>query len=415
MSAPLRAPLGHTAFRNLFLGRTAAETANAVAPVALAFAVLDLTGSAAMLGLVVAARSVANVVLVLFGGVLADRLPRAVILQGTELGAAASQALLAAAVLGEFATVPLLLVLSVVNGALAAMSLPAAASSTPQTVPSGLLTQANALVRVGANTGRITGAAAGGAVVGVSGPGWAMGVNTVLFLLAALSYRGVRVGATRPDRTSTPLAELKAGWREFVSRRWVWLVATQFMIVNAVLAGCVAVLGPVVADQTIGRAAWGVVMAANMAGALVGGIVAARLRPRRALAVGVALIAVEAVPLVVLAQSPNLVLLVAAMFAAGIAVEQFVVSWDLSLQENIDENVLARVYSYDMLAGFVALPLGQVAAGPLAERFGEQATLIGGAVLLVLTTGLALLSRDVRSLERRVSPEDPPVDRSATG
>ncbi len=68
-----------------------------------------------------------------------------------------------------------------------------------------------------------------------------------------------------------------------------------------------------------------------------------------------------------------------------------------------------------MLAGFVALPLGQVAAGPLAERFGEQATLIGGAVLLVLTTGLALLSRDVRSLERRVSPEDPPVDRSATG
>src|SRR5690606_28209791 len=99
-------------------------------------------GSAAMLGLVVAARSVANVVLVLFGGVLADRLPRAVILQGTELGAAASQALLAAAVLGEFATVPLLLVLSVVNGALAAMSLPAAASSTPQTVPSGLLTQA---------------------------------------------------------------------------------------------------------------------------------------------------------------------------------------------------------------------------------------------------------------------------------
>ena len=53
---------------------------NAIAPVALAFAVLDLTGSAADLGLVVGARSLMNVVFVLFGGVVADRLPRHLVL-----------------------------------------------------------------------------------------------------------------------------------------------------------------------------------------------------------------------------------------------------------------------------------------------------------------------------------------------
>ncbi|MEU4667139.1 hypothetical protein AB0F91_04000 [Amycolatopsis sp. NPDC023774] len=63
-------------FRALATGRTLATFANAIAPVALAFAVLDLTGSAVDLGLVVGVRSVANIALLLFGGVLADRLPR---------------------------------------------------------------------------------------------------------------------------------------------------------------------------------------------------------------------------------------------------------------------------------------------------------------------------------------------------
>ncbi|WP_024874778.1 MFS transporter [Saccharomonospora piscinae] len=412
----LTVALRHRNFRNLFVGRTAAETANVVAPVALAFAVLDLTGSPATLGLVVAARSAANVVLLLFGGVLADRLPRAVILQGTEVGAAASQAILAAAVLGDFASIPLLVALSVINGALAAISLPAAAAATPQTVPAPLLAPANALIRLGSNTGRITGAAAGGALVAGVGPGWAMAAVVVLFLLAALGYRGVRVPVARTGPAASPLADLRAGWREFTSRRWVWVVVAQFAVVNALIAGCVVVLGPVVADETFGRAAWGLVLAAQTAGAFVGGVLAARFQPRRALLIGVAVTAVEAVPLAILAGFPHVLPLTVAMFVSGLALEQFVVAWDVSLQENIPEGALARVYSYDMLGSFVALPAGEILAGPLAESVGAPATLLGGAALLLVVTGLALLSRDVRSLRRKpVSPTSPQGDRSATG
>jgi MFS family permease len=92
--------------------------------------------------------------------------------------------------------------------------------------------------------------------------------------------------------------------------------------------------------------------------------------------------------------------LLIAMFTAGVALEQFVVAWDVSLQENIPPDRLARVYSYDMLGSFIALPAGEIAAGPLAERFGVAVTLTGGAVLVVLTTGAALLCRDVRTLAR---------------
>ncbi|MBK1785796.1 MFS transporter [Prauserella cavernicola] len=401
LGAPLRR---HRDFRALLAGRTAAELGNAIAPVALAFTVLDLTGSLTDLGLVVGARSVANVLLLLVGGVLADRLPRGVILQGTEYAAMATQALLALSVLSGHASIPVLIALAAVNGAVAAMSLPAAASLTPQTVSPDLLAPANALVRMAANTGRITGAALGGALIAATAPGWAMVANSVVFLAAALAYRRVRVRGPRRTERTNPLADLAAGWREFSSRSWVWLVVVQFMVVNAVLAGCLVVLGPSVADDTFGRAGWGLVLAANTVGAFAGGVLAARWQPKRALRIGVAVAVFDAVPLALLAELPHVVPLVIAMFLAGVALEQFVVAWDVSLQENIAEDKLARVYSYDMLGSFIALPVGEVTAGPLAESVGVEATLLGGAALLTVVTLLVLLSPSIRGLERRPVP-----------
>lgn len=401
MNAGLTAPLRYGNFRALTDGRTATELGNAIAPVALAFVVLDLTGSVVDLGIVVGARSVANVVLVLLGGMLADRLPRSFILQGTTLLAAVTQAGIAVSVLCGFSSIPLLIALSFVNGAAAALSLPAAAALTPLTIPADLLTQGNALVRMGSNSGRITGLALGGVLVAAMGSGWTIGVSAALFLLASAAYRAVRLPVVARVERARPLAELADGWREFRSRTWVWVVVAQFMVVNAVIAGCVVVLGPAIADDTIGRGAWGFVLAAQTAGAFAGGVLAARWRPRRVLRIGVAVTVVEAIPMLTLAWAPAVIPLLIAMFTAGVALEQFVVAWDVSLQENIPPDRLARVYSYDMLGSFIALPAGEIAAGPLAEHFGVAATLTGGAALIVLTTAAALLCRDVRTLARR--------------
>ncbi|MCP3801467.1 MFS transporter [Allokutzneria sp. A3M-2-11 16] len=405
-------PLRHKPFRFLMTGRTVVHLGNAVAPIALAFAVLDLTGSVIDLGIVVAARSLANVVLLLFGGVLADRLPRALVLQGSTTLAGLTQGLVAASVLGGFASVPLLAGLSVLNGAAAAASMPATASFVPQTVPVELLRPANALARMGVTTATIVGTSAGGLLVAAVGPGWGIAFNAVTFLAASVLFGRMRLVAVSAvsvpaEERQRPLAELREGWREFTSRTWVWAVVLQFMVVNAVIVGTTVVLGPVIADATFGRAAWGLVLAAEMAGALVGGIVAARWQPRRALFAGVALTLVEAIPLVVLAEAPEVLFLVPTMFLVGMVIEQFVVAWDVALQQNVPQDKLARVYSYDALGSFVAIPVGEMAAGPLAQHFGMRATLVGGAVLLVLATLGALCSREIRTLssDRRVMSE----------
>lgn len=253
-------PLRGRSFRALATGRTLATFANAVAPVALAFAVLDLTGSAVDLGLVVGVRSVANIALLLFGGVLADRLPRSVIMQGTEVAAGVTQGVLAVSVLCGFASIPFLVGLSAVNGAVAAISLPAAAAITPQTVARTRLSQANALIRLLTNTGRVAGAGAAGIVVAVAGSGWAVAVNALLFLAAAVAYRGIRLPRGARIDAGHPLADLVAGWHEFRSRAWVWIVVVQFAFVNAAGLGTLVVIGPVVADETFGRTGWGLAL-----------------------------------------------------------------------------------------------------------------------------------------------------------
>jgi MFS family permease len=400
--------LRHADFRRLVTGRTFAEFGNAVAPVALAFAVLDLTGSAVDLGLVVGARSLANVLLVLFGGVLADRLPRSVILQGTETAAALTQAAIAVSVLGGFASVPLLLGLSMANGAVSAIALPASSSIVPQTVPAQVLQQANALNRMLANTGRFVGAAAGGVLVAAFGSGWAIGANAALFLCAALAYRRLRIARAERTSRSHPFTDLAEGWHEFRSRTWLWVVVLQFTLVNAAAAGGIFVLGPAVADETFGRAGWGLVLAAETAGWVLGGLVAAHWRPQRALAIGVALVLCNAIPLLALAKAPYVLLLVGVMVLTGCAMELGGVAWDVSLQENVPADKLARVYSYDVLGSIIAVPIGQVAAGPLAERFGREPVLLSGAALIVVATLFALASKQVRGLRRR-TPEPTPA------
>lgn len=417
MSARTAGPLSFAPFRWLLAARTVAIVGNAVAPIALAFAVLDLTGSAADLGLVVAARSLANVAMLLFGGVIADRLPRNVVLVGTSIAAAATQGTIATLVLTGTAGIPALVALGILNGAVAAVSLPAAAALVPDTVPDDLLRPANAWLRLGLNAGSIVGASAGAGLIAVVGPGWGLAVDAAAFAVAAVLFSrlrlpdaaaggegaegaatGMAAGARAADVDTTPTSvftDLREGWREFSGRRWIWIVVLQFAVLNAAFTGAVTVLGPLVADESFGRAGWGLVVAAQTVGFAAGALLALRWRPRRALGIGVAAMAAAAVPVVALALTPTLPALVAAFALGGLAIELFAIAWDQSLQAHVPRAALSRVYSYDMVGSFVAVPLGEILVGPLAHGLGTVPVLLGCAAVIVIATAAASSSRSV--------------------
>ncbi|EPK7358850.1 MFS transporter [Kluyvera ascorbata] len=389
-----------SAFRHLFFARLLTVLGNGIAPIALAFAVLDIGGSVSDLGIVVASRSLFNVAFLLIGGVLADRYSRSRVLVSSSLVAAISQAIVAWLVLEGSATVMSLALLGTLNGAAAGIALPASSALVPQTVPAQNLRQANALIQLGIYSGTVIGASLGGILIAAVGPGWGLAIDALGFAFAAPLYRLIRVAAIKVgEAQSNILLDLKEGWKEFASRAWVWSIVVQFTIINAAFSGIVMVLGPVIADASFGRASWGIIIAAQSVGLIVGSFLALRWRPRRDLFIGAMLVALCAVPIFLLSQPASAPWLVAAFFIAGVAFGLFGVSWAHSLQTHIPPEKLARVYAYDAVGSFVAIPFGELVAGPLAARFGTSDVLLVAALAVVVATAGVGLVPAIRRLD----------------
>jgi MFS family permease len=397
-----RGPLAEREFSLLFVGRTVSLFGSAFAPIALAFAVLDLTGSATDLGVVIAAGVVPMILFILVGGIWADRLPRHHVMVVSDAVAGAAQAVIAGLVLTGTAEIWHLVVLQLVRGAASSFFFPAAQGIVPQTVSARFLQEANALLRLSRNGTQIIGAAAGGVAVAAVGSGWALAFDAATYFLGAAVLLALRLprGLTMPERHF--VRELAEGWNSFRSRAWLWGIVVQFAFVNACGVGAWAVLGPVVADRELGGpAAWGFIVAAQAAGLIVGGVFTLRYRPDRLLLVATLAVFPMVVPVLLLSVPAAAWTIAVAAFVAGIGIEFFGVFWDTALQQQIPHDQLSRVSSYDALGSIVFIPLGSAVAGPAADHFGVGATVVGAAVVITVATALVLVIGEVRNLRRR--------------
>jgi MFS family permease len=374
----------------------------AVAPIALAFGVLDLTGSKSDLGFVLAANWVPQLVLILFGGVFADRLPRHLVMVGANAISAAAQGTIAALLLTGHARLWHLIALQVLRGASFSFFFPASQGLVPQTVSTAHLQQANVLFSMTRNGTSIVGAALGGVLVAAASPGWALAFDAATYLASAVIFAGMHLPA-RIASVEAPnmLRELADGWSEFVSRRWLWTIVVAAGIGNmAWITG--SVYGPLVARQSLGgAAAWGAIVACEGAGLLLGGVLLLRYRPNRPLFVGTAALATGALPLVFLASLRWTPAIAAAYVLAGLALEVFNTTWTTVLQQHVPLEKLSRVSSYDALGSFVFIPLGLSIAGPVADAIGLTHALWLAAAVASGSMLSALAVRDVRELRRR--------------
>jgi hypothetical protein len=247
----------------------------------------------------------------------------------------------------------------------------------------------------------VLGPTAGALLVVTVGSGWALAVDAATWLLAALLLLPVRLPARQPrGQAPDTVSELREGWSFFWATPWLWTVVVGFGVLNAIHTGAWSTLGPAVADDTIGRQGWGYVLSAEAAGLLLTTVVLLRVRLERPLLLGMLGMALVAPPMLLLGLSPHIVGLVLVAFFAGAGTEVFGLGWNLAMQENIDDSMLSRAYSYDALGSFVAMPIGQLAYGPLAVAFGFEPVLVASAVAYVAVVAVVLCSRSVRDLPR---------------
>ena len=397
-------PLAERDFRLLFLGRTISLFGTAFAPIALAFAVIELTGSPSDLGLVLGAYMLAHLVFLLAGGVWADRLPRNLVMVTSDLLSGGAQLIAAGLLLTGSAQTRHLVVLGAIRGGASAFFMPASTGLVPQVVSAGRLQQANALLSLSRNSTRIAGVAIAGILVATIGPGWALALDGVTYAFGALFVAMLKAAPPEPVANREFMRELAEGWREFRSRHWLCVTIIQFALINAYAIGAFLVLGPFVAEKHLGgAAAWGFILAAEAAGMIAAGLVALRYRPERPLLVATLAVLTMAPLLALLGLAAPLAVILPAAFVAGVGLELYGVFWDTTLQQHIPDEKLSRVSSYDVLGSFALIPVGVALMGPISDAIGVAETLLGAAFVVVVATIAVISVPDVRNL-RRLDP-----------
>jgi predicted MFS family arabinose efflux permease len=398
-------------FRILLADRLLAPFSAGFSMVGVSFAVLSLTGSTADLSYVLAAQIAPMLVFSLVGGVFADRLRPQWVIAAANVCIVASEGTFGVLVLTGRPPVWAMIGLEALNGVGAAMFYPASQALLPQLVPDVLLQEASSISRLAMNTGQMTGAASGGLLVAVAGPGWALlgcalGMAGTVPLMLAVNGN-VAPGRGSSARAPNMLIELREGWTEFRSHTWLWATVIQFCLVMMAFNGGFLVLGPVVARAHLGgAAAWGAVTASDALGLIVGGLVSLRYRPRRPMLFVVATGGALAASPLALALVLPLPLICLTTFCLGALVEVMMVQWTVQMATRIPSDKLARVSSYDALGSMAAMPIGALAAGPLAAGIGVPATEYVAAAVIAAASALTLIPRDIRTIRSDLSVPD---------
>jgi len=381
------------------LARFTSVLGSSIAPIALVFAVLDVSDAASAVGFVLAARSIPNVVFLLIGGVISDRLPRRLVLVVANTVSGLTQAAAAILVLSGHAQIWQLAAIEALNGIAAAFSMPAMVGILPSIVESADLPQANAVSGFARSIALIGGGAVAGVIVAFTSPGIGLAVDAATFGLAALLLSLLRLPPIERSTTSV-LHDLRVGWTEFASRQWVWTVVVAFLVLNMIFTACYSTLGPVIADDTFGRAGWGVVSASFGAGLIAGGIVMIRAKPRYPVRIGMIGMLAMLPMYLCLALAPYTLAVAAAAFVVGIGFEMFGIGWETAMGQHIPLDKLSRVSSYDMLGSFIAGPIGQLSVGYVAAVTSVKLVELYGAGIHLAVVALTLLVPSVWRLQR---------------
>ncbi|MGH9064390.1 MAG: MFS transporter [Acidimicrobiales bacterium] len=400
--------LRHRTVRRFYAGYVPSKLGTAMASIALAFAVLDSGGSAADLGYVFAAQIVPQVLLMLGGGVVADRLGRRPVMLGADLLRTTSQGVLAALL---FAGHPSIWVFALLAGAVGvgdALFGPAFNALTVENAPSDELGDANALFGMTQSGVSVVGPALAGALVALANPATVVALDAASYGLSALALAGLKLPRSQGTAGSSVWRDLMEGWGEFKSRTWLWVTTLQFAPFNLVAWGPFLLLGPVLSKAYLGGAqAWGIIMAGYGAGSVAGGLVALGRRPGRPLLIAIASTFGYPLPLALLAfglPTPEVAAgaVVAGLGSAG--VQHLLVCFRPAASA---QGGPGRVYAFVLVGAYSAGPIAYAGAGPVALLVGAHLVLAFGAAWAVLASLVVVGLPAIRWVHWRIAVDEP--------
>jgi MFS family permease len=381
----------HQGFWQLWVSGLLIVIGAAAFPVALAVTVLENGGTASTLGLILAARVFSSVLLVLAGGVWADRFPRKYVMIFADI----LRAILTLAIV--FVSIAhlsswILAAIIFVMGAGEALGFPASGAILPSILPVEKLPAGNAMRSVTAKTGSIVGPSLGGILVATVGSRITFIVVALLFFVGTSLLFGIKEEKVKPTEVRPPFThELIEGLRAVKKLPWVaWIIAIASVQLMVVI-GVEIVLLPVITRRQFHTNS---VFAASAAAASIGGVITAvyfaRKKVKRPGFISIISWMFFAAAPLALAFPISPWFVIGCYFFAGLANEPFGVYWATALQREIPQEMQGRVFSVDYMGTLALLPIGMAMAGPITHLIGEREYLVGAAIFHIILCFLML-------------------------
>lgn len=438
-------------FALLWTGQTISVLGDAVFTIALTWEVLLLTGSATAMSLIVLAQWTPRIVLLLFGGVLADRVSRRLLMLWADSGRGLIVLLVAWLSWSHQLQFWHLVALAPLFGIVSSFFDPAYQAILPQLVETDALASANSLNIVSRNTGFLFGPMLSAGCITLFGPASAFAFDGLTFFISALFLIAIRLPAlsevslvqqsqseasvqpaiddgtpvgsfsslpsaqpvlddsfpaASPGNMGSALRDIREGLRYVFAHTWLWVAVLASPLVSIGFAGPMWVALPRLVRDVYATGVWliGAMATSDAIGSIIAALLignASKLRRRGIVAfssiiAGGCALVVCAIPLSRVIEPP-IAITASALVGFGLAI--FMIIWGTLQQEKVPNDMLGRVSSITQLGSVSALPLGLVLAGLLADHVGPASVFAIGGVLVIVPAALALCFRAIRMLE----------------
>lgn len=368
-------------------------------PLALAFAILQTPHGSRLLGYILAAEILPNVLLLLIGGSIADRYRRDRLILLSYVGSGLSQAGIAAIVLtgsNPYGMFPF----AIFNGVLGALTSPATRGMLPEIVHRQNIKQANALLNTSHGMARVLGPSVAGLFVATFSGGWAIAFDAASFFIAAACMLGVRIPSHAAVAKESLISQMRDGWDYFRHRRWIWLITGAFALMNPIQMGVWQVLGPIMAQHSYGATGWGLTLSIKAVGLLIASLAMLRFSLRRPVRDSMIAVAASGLPMIALGQGYPMAVLGLAAAVAGMGSAISRVAWDTALQQAVPADKISRVLAFDEFGSYITIPLGELMAVPLAGAVGYRTIATLGGIIFIGLAVLPLLEQQIRHMTR---------------
>jgi MFS family permease len=386
-------------FRLLWGGQAISFVGDAAFIVALGWRVTDLTGRASSLGFVLALESLAMLTTLLWGGVLADRYSRRLLMIGSDVARATVTVVFFALEVTGRLQLSEVLVLAALFGAADGFFQPAFGGIVPLVVETPVLPSANSLIGVARNGSAVIGPAIAAGLYGTAGPATVWAIEAASFVISAVALWLARPRTMEPAPRLGVARELATGFRYVASVPWIWTgIAAATVILMLAMAPYTALLPGVVQrhyDRGVGS--YGLLFSAMAAGMVAGSLAWAKWHPtRRRVLICFAAFGTNDIGIVVLALSPWYSLAVVAAAWRGVWIGVGISAWMTLITELVPEHLLSRVLSFDYFGSLGLTPVGFVLAGGVAAIVAPTTVLAVGGALGAMLWFVPLVWRRVR-------------------